>query len=143
MTRKKLTEAIAGATREYGFAFQTGAAYRIAPELKRLPAAWLHPPRCEKTEGRNEGFVTYSVKLELMEAYEAGRGTAEDERWAGLEEKASAICRRLGQGEGIQVVSGMEFLPAELSLTAQGEQSLGVQFKVRMPFCKYCDCGDQ
>lgn len=139
--RKKLTEAVAAAVEQCGFAFQTGFEYRIAPELRQLPAAWLHPPHLVRTEGRREGFKTYSVELELIGKYAGNEAAAKEERWGELEAMAARICASVGQCADVQEVSDVVLAPAELSLTARGELSLNIKFKVRMPFCKYCDGG--
>lgn len=61
MTRKILTDAVAEAAEQCGFSFHTGFEYRLASELKRVPAVWLNPPELEKTEGRNEYMNAASV----------------------------------------------------------------------------------
>lgn len=139
MTRKKLTEAVAATVEECGFTFQTGGEYRIASELRKLPAAWLHPPELTANEGREEGFKTYSVEIELIEQYAGNKPLAKEEQWDGLEARAAQICALVGARAEIQVVSDIALSPAELSLTARGELSLNLKFKVRMPFCNHCD----
>ncbi|MCL2560878.1 MAG: hypothetical protein FWE10_00960 [Rikenellaceae bacterium] len=141
MTREKLTQAVAEAVEASGFAFQTGFGYRIALEIKRLPAAWLHPPTLEKKEGRNEGFIIYGVELDLVEicCTEGGNiADVKERQWAALEDKAREICRRIGEAECVQVVTDIALKPAEMSLTAKGELSLGVRFRVRMSYCECC-----
>ncbi len=66
---------------------------------------------------------------------------AKEERWGELEAMAARICASVGQCADVQEVSDVVLAPAELSLTARGELSLNIKFKVRMPFCKYCDGG--
>ena len=122
-----------------GFAFQTGFAYRIAPELRQLPAAWLNPPALTGTEGRREGFKTYSVEMELIGKYGDNDAWAKEEQWDELEAQAGRICTLLGECADVQEVKNVELAPAELSLTARGELSLNLKFKVRMPFCEHCD----
>lgn len=138
MTRKKLTDAVAEAVRTEGFAFQTGFDYRIAPQLKQLPAAWLHTPALEKKEGRSEGYAVYAVKIDLIELCPASAHDKES-KWQTLETKAAAICQRLRENPDIQELTQIEYKPAELSLTAKGELSVGVSFRARVPFCDYCD----
>ncbi len=139
MTRKKLTDAIAAVAERCGFAFQTGFAYRIALGLGRLPAAWLHPPVLTRTQGRREGFKTYSAEMELIEKYGGNEAAAKEEQWDSLEAQAARICSLLGECAEIREVSNIALAPAELSLTAQGELSLNLKFEVTMPFCEYCD----
>lgn len=140
MKREKLKEAIAAAAAGFGYAFHTGFEYRIAPELKRLPAVWLHPPQLEKAEGREEGVLHYSVRLDLLKAQ--GRTPESREAcWGALEADAVGICRRLGVEDAVRAVTNVECTPAEMSLTAKNELSVSVKFKVQMPFCRHCDCG--
>lgn len=134
-----MTEAVAAVAGECGFAFQTGFAYRIAPELRQLPAAWLHPLVLTRTEGRREGFKTYAVEMELIGRYGGNDAAAKEEQWDELEQLASRICLLLGERMEVQEVTDVTHAPAELSLTARGELSLNLKFRVRMPFCDHCD----
>lgn len=139
MTRKKLTEAVRNAALAVGFDFQTGFDYRIAPEIKKLPTAWLHPPTLKKKEGRNEGFVVYLVKIDLIDDYANADANQKEIKWNALEKNANQICTHIAKDDNIQTLTDVTLSPAELSLTAKGEISLSLSFNVRMPFCEYCN----
>lgn len=142
MNRKKLIEAIAASCGGCGIRLQTGFAYRMAPELEQMPAAWLEPPRIEKTEGRTEGTKHYAVKMTLVDICPDPSENAKEQAWDRMERLAARILAALGEQECVRVVTDAELEPGEFSLTAEGELSLAVKFRVQVPFCDYCDAAD-
>jgi hypothetical protein len=134
MTRKILTQAVENACRSLGFDFNTGFEYRLASQIERLPAAWLEPPRLEKTVGRREGTKVYSMKLDLLDRCTDHSPAAKEHRWNEFEERASQLTAAIGADDGIRMLTDIEFTPGEFSLTAAGELSMCVTCKVQIPF---------
>lgn len=134
MTRTLLTRAVERACQLIGFDFNTGFEYRLASQIERLPAAWLEPPRLEKTVGRREGTKFYSMKINLLDRCTVHTPEAKERQWAEFEERASLLLTAIGDDDGIRVLTDIEFTPGEFSLTTAGELSMCVACKVQIPF---------
>ena len=134
MTRKLLIEAVEEAAEKCDCSFHTGFEYRIAAQLKKLPAVWMAPPVLTVSRGRREGVKHYAVALKLISSCALNEQAAKERQWAQLEDTAARICLLVGENVDVRCVTGEEYSPAEFSLTASGELSLSVNFNVQMNF---------
>lgn len=135
MQRKKLFGAVEAAARKGELYFHAGLKHQINTSLKEMPALWLS--RIEDTEqkGLNEGIKT--LKIEFLIIDEAGNGLPEqqEQKWQGLELRAGAICREIGEAEFVKNISDIKFKAAENTLSNRNEISLTVTLNVHIPFC--------
>ncbi len=134
MTRDTLTEAIGAIVRQNGYAFLTGPAYRMVAETGELPAAWLQSPKLEKTLGRTEGYRQYAVALSLMQYCQLATMEEKERLWAQMEGDVARICLALAGETDIKEIAGLQYSPAEFSLTNMGEISLTVNLTVKVSF---------
>ena len=134
MTRTILVDAVEKACRQCGFDFNTGFEYRLASQIERLPAAWLEPPKLQKTVGRREGTRFYTMKINLLDRCTDHSPAAKEQQWNKFEERASQLLCEIGCNDNIRVLTDIEFTPAEFSLTTGGELSMCITCGVQMPF---------
>ena len=139
--RKILTAGLERAAGEAGYAFYSGFGYRCGGTVCRFPAVWLMPPRLTEAATGDEGEALYRVEMVLMAAGAGVDGRGRERVWNRLERDALSICRRLARTAGVVRVWAAECGPGECPMTAAGEVSLKVSFRVSL-FFRADDCGE-
>lgn len=139
--REILTAGLERAAGEAGYAFYSGFGYRCGGTVCRFPAVWLMPPRLTEAATGDEGEALYRVEMVLMAAGAGVDGRGRERVWNRLERDALAICRRLARTAGVVRVWAAECGPGECPMTAAGEVSLKVSFRVSL-FFRADDCGE-
>lgn len=134
MTRKIVSDALAQAASAAGYAFHSGADYRIPTSIVAYPALWLTPPAIIALEGTHAGRIRYALRFHLM------RITPKKEQpgdpWEPLEADALAIHRLLRENRALREVEFKNCTPGEFALTNHGEVSVEVRMEVEAGFCE-------
>lgn len=134
MSREILVGAVSAAAAECGYGFYTGPEYRMDAEIASTPALWLLPAHLEKTEGLNEGVRHYKTTIKFIRDCTDNSPQAKEKLWTSMEGDAAAFCLALCGHERIKSATGLQYAPAEFSLTNRGELSLSVTLDVQVPF---------
>lgn len=115
-----------------GYTFYSGFQYRIGRETQLFPAAWMTPVQLVKFEGREEGYATYKVTLQLLCLNKQYDEETKVKLWSRMEEQAIRVYHAIFPAEGVFAAQNLKTEPAEFTLTSHGELSLKVEFEAKM-----------
>lgn len=108
-----------------------------------FPLIWYEPPVLIRKKGEQEGFITYKIRLHLLEKNRNLSAEDHQKIREKLEQRVIFLCDSVTNHPKIRTVELISCTPEESARTNYGEISVAAHLEIDTIFCRNCNTEDQ